>query len=138
MRGVFLTVVIEGSVCPNPIIGILNNVYANVTYTRPDGSTFRDSTTLAAEQYDYCTGGGDLVDSIIPDMEGTWQVQSTAYIDWGNGTLTDVGSNSISFTVGSSGPNLLEIAIVPIIVLIVGVVILFFRRSRGIPPPPPN
>ena len=133
------TVVIEGSVCPNPIIGILNNIYANVTYTRPDGSTFTDSTTLAANLYNYCSGGGDLVDSITPGVEGTWHVQSVAYIDWGNGTLTNVTSNEISFTVGPAGPGVAELVFIPLVVIIiVGVVVMLLlrKRGRGLPPPP--
>ncbi|MDG6996590.1 MAG: hypothetical protein JRN52_11770 [Nitrososphaerota archaeon] len=134
------TIVIEGSVCPNPIIGILNNIYANVTYTRPDGSTFTDSTTLAANQYDYCSGGGDLVDSIQADMQGTWHVQSVAYIDWGNGTLTDVSSNTVSFTVAPASSSLTELALIPlvVIVIIVGVAFMLLRRRGGrqLPPPP--
>ncbi|MDG6999375.1 MAG: hypothetical protein JRN15_09710 [Nitrososphaerota archaeon] len=133
------TVVIEGGVCPNPIIGILNNIYANVTYTRPDGSTFTDSTTLAANLYNYCSGGGDLVDSIQAGMEGTWHVQSVAYIDWGNGTLTDVSSNTVSFTVAPSSSSLTELVLVPLVVIIiVGVVVTLLRRRDGkqLPPPP--
>lgn len=134
------TVVIEGTICPNPIIGIGSSIYANVTYTRPDGSTFVHSTTIS--QFDYCTGGGDLVDSISANVGGTWHVQSDAIIDWGNGTLTNLASNQASFTVreSSSVSSIAELVGIPlaaiVIIALVGFALLKSRRKR-LPPPPP-
>lgn len=124
------TVVIEGNVCPNPIIGIGSSIYANVTYTRPDGSSFSHQTTIS--EFNYCRQG-DLVDSYNPTMQGTWTVSAIATIDWGNGTLTNIQSNQVSFTVGASSSagslssTLPAIGLV-LVIAVIAIVVLLRKR----------
>ncbi|MHB1907734.1 MAG: hypothetical protein ACYCQJ_02540 [Nitrososphaerales archaeon] len=125
------TVVIEGSVCPNPIIGVGSSIYSNATYVRPDGSTFSHQTTIS--EFNYCSQG-DLVDSFNPTMQGTWTVSAVATIDWGNGTLTNIQSNQVSFTVGASSSagslGVMSLPIVGFLLVIAVVVIVFLLRKR--------
>lgn len=137
------TVVIRGTVCPNPQIGVLEGVGAQVTYIRPDGSNYTDSSlAVLSGNFDYCSGGSegsDYIDSFTPDMQGMWHVVSIAYWQYDNGSGVQVQSNEISINVqpaGSSGLLLLGGAA---LVIIVAAVVIYFKKFRraSVPPPPP-
>ena len=137
------TVVIRGTVCPNPQIGVLEGVGAQVTYIRPDGTNYTDSSlAILSGNFDYCSGGSegsDYIDSFTPDMQGVWHVVSVAYWQYDNGSQVQVQSNEININVqpaGSSGLLLLGAAA---LVIIVAAVVIYFKKFRkaSVPPPPP-
>ena len=137
---------VEGNICPNPIIGVGEGIGGNVTYVRPDGTSFTDTNIdVTSSNFDYCGGGAegsDYVDGFTPAMQGTWHVYAYAWWQWSNGTEVVLQSNEVTFNVGPPGPDwttLLYVGTAVAAVVVVGAAALVLhRRGRGsLPPPPP-
>ena len=138
---------VEGSICPSPNIGVFEGIGGNVTFVKPDGTSYTDTNIdITSSNFDYCGGGyegSDYVDGFNASAPGTWHVYAYAWWQWSNGTEVVLQSDSISLNVGQPGPDwstALYVGgglVVAMAAAAVGYSVYRGRRPRMETPPPP-
>jgi cytochrome c biogenesis protein CcmG/thiol:disulfide interchange protein DsbE len=103
---------VSGSISP-----ALSGVQVTLTYTRPDGSTVKRSSTTSAD--------GGFGDAYTPDGVGQWSLEAS----WpGNNNYTEAFSNSINFSVKQPFPLVYIIGIILAVIIVASLLIVRSRK----------